>query len=220
MKTFVVIPAFNEAETIKDIILEAKEYASNIIVVDDASTDDTFKIAKSAGAAVLRHIINRGQGAALRTGTKFALRNGADIIVHMDSDGQHQAKDILPIIEPLAREEVDIVLGSRFLSNTSQIPWSKRAIIIPLARIINWLISGLWLTDAHNGWRAMTRKAASLINIQQDRMAHNTDIPVQIAKHNLKYKEVAVEIIYKKYGQGLSGGMEILLDLIKSKIVK
>ena len=220
MRVFVVIPAYNEEETIKDTIRDVQKYISDIIVVDDGSEDQTYKSAKSLGAIALKHLVNRGQGAALRTGTNYALRQGADMIVHLDADGQHQAKDILPMIEPIKRGEVDVTLGSRFLSNTCQIPWSKRNIIIPVARVVNWLLTGLWLTDAHNGWRAISCRAARLINIEQDRMAHNTDIPAQIVKHGLKYKEVAVEIVYKEYGQGLLGGVKILLDLLKSKILK
>lgn len=220
MKIFIVIPAFNEEKTIRNVIRDVQKYISDIIVVDDGSTDRTAEFAKSAGARVLKHLINRGQGAALRSGTNYALKRGADIIVHMDADGQHQARDILAITEPLVEDRTDVALGSRFLGNTCQMPWTKKNIIIPLARIINWLLTGLWLTDAHNGWRALSAKAARKIQISQDGMAHNTDIPVQIVENNLKYKEVAVEVIYKEYGQGFSGGLKILLDLLKSKILK
>ena len=220
MRIFVIIPAYNEADTIQEVVLEVQKYIPDIIVVDDGSSDQTFEVAETTGVIVLKHLINRGQGAALRTGTKYALKMGADIVVHLDADGQHRAKDILAMTEPVIRDEVDITLGSRFLSNSSKIPWSKKNIIIPMARVINWLVAGLWLTDAHNGWRAMSKRAAKLIEIEQDHMAHNTDIIAQIVKHDLRYKEVAVEIIYREYGQGFRGGVKILLDILKNKSLK
>lgn len=219
-KLFVVLPAYNEEARIAKVIAEVKQYGAHIVVVDDASSDRTVAVVERQGVEVLSHVVNRGQGAALQTGDEFALMHGADIIVHFDADGQHQAKDIPRVIQPVQEEVVDVVLGSRFLLKTaSQIPWTKRFLILPLARWVNFLFTGLPLTDGHNGWRALSRAAAQKIIITQDRMAHNTEIPMLIKKHHLSYKEVPVEIIYHEYGQGFWDGVKILLDLLKRKFL-
>lgn len=219
-KMFVVIPAYNEQTKIAKVVSEVKQYSAHVVVVDDASSDNTASLAKQQGATVLSHVINRGQGAALQTGNEFALLHGAEIIVHFDADGQHQAKDITKVVQPIQEEGVDIVLGSRFLLKTSnQIPWTKRFFILPIARWVNFFFTGLPLTDGHNGWRALSRAAAQKIVITQDRMAHNTEIPMLIKKHRFSYKEVPVEVVYHEYGQGFFDGIKILFDLLKQKLL-
>lgn len=224
MNIFVIIPAYNEEDNIVQAIKDVGQYAGGgkIIVVDDGSEDRTKSLAKEAGVFVLRHFINRGQGAALKTGTDFALAKGADIIVHFDADGQHQAKDIVKMIEPIEKGEADIVLGSRFLTKEakSKIPWMKRVIILPLARFFTYYTTGLRLTDVHNGWRALSKEGAEAIQLTQDRMAHNSEIYAEIKRLNLKHKEVAVDIAYKEYGQGFFDGLLIIKDLIKGRVLK
>ena len=156
-------------------------------------------------------------GAALQTGNEFATAMGADVIVHFDADGQMQVKDIQAMIQPLVRQEADISLGSRFLGMSSNMPWLKQYFIQPPAKVINWFFTGLWLSDVHNGFRALTADLAKKIHITQDGMAHNTEITSFIKKYKLKYKEVPVKIIYKDFGQGVSGGFKILRDLIVRK---
>ncbi len=221
MKVFTVIPAYYEEESIGHVVDQVLEYTPHVVVVNDASQDNTSHIAKEHGAVVLEHLVNRGQGAALQTGNDYALANGADIIVHFDADGQHQAKDMSKFTKPIEDGEVDVVLGSRFLYGAmSNMPVSKRMFILPVARWVNFGLTGLMLTDGHNGWRALSAHAASLINITQDRMAHNTEIPFLIGKHQLRYKEVPVDIIYKEYGQGIWDGAKIIADLLKDRFVK
>ena len=115
MKTYVVIPAYNEEQKIGEIIKDVQKMCSSVIVVDDGSADATYEVARREGAIVLRHLVNRGQGAALQTGITYALRNGADSIVTFDADGQHDTDDIERLIEPILQREADVVLGSRFL---------------------------------------------------------------------------------------------------------
>ena len=185
MKMFVVIPAYQEEEAIARVIADVLQYTRDIVVVNDASSDNTATIARKSGAVVLEHVVNRGQGAALQTGTDYALRNGADIIVHFDSDGQHQAKDIPAMIQPLLDGEADIVLGSRFLSGRSaskaSLPRSKRLVILPMARRVNYFYRS-YVKRWSYGWRAMNRSAAVKLKITQDRMAHNTEIPYLISR--------------------------------------
>lgn len=216
MRIFIVIPAYNESSVIAKTIADIKKYWENIIVIDDGSSDATGCKAEGAGAIVLRHIINRGQGAALRTGINYALSLDADIIVTFDADGQFDAAEIEKIVQPVAFGECDAVLGSRFLTH-NKIPFIKK-IILTLAIFFTRAITGLNLTDTHNGFRAFSRSAAEKIKIRQDRMAHSSEIIHEIARLNLKYKEIPVTVKYIDYsrrkGQKLSGAWKILFDLI------
>jgi len=199
MGIFIVIPAYNERKTIGKVIgaLGAKGY-SNIVVVDDGSKDKTCEISKSKGVFVLQHLINRGQGAALKTGIDFALSKGAEIIVTFDADGQHSVEDIKNLILPIQRGEVDVVLGSRFLNKDLDVPFNRK-ILLKGSVLIQNLFYGIKLTDAHNGLRALSRFAAEKINIESDRMAHASEIIGEIKKRKLTFKEIPVEIIYSVY---------------------
>jgi len=213
---FVVVPAYNEEKKIGRVIRGLFEQGyKNIVVVDDGSTDRTAEIARQAGAVVLRHEVNRGQGAALQTGNEHALRAGAEIVVHFDADGQFNPADIRPAIEKL--KDFDVVLGSRFLDSRSRIPWFKRHIVLPVSRWINFVFTRLKLTDVHNGFRALSRKALEKLHISHDGMAHNSEIISQIREHGLTFVEQPVEVTYYEYGQGIGGGVKILWDLIVSK---
>lgn len=218
---FVIIPAHNEERNIAEVIrnLVAEHFEAKIVVVDDGSEDSTAEMAQKAGATVLRHLINRGQGAALATGTEYALAQGASTIVHFDADGQFEARDVAALVEPIKSGRVEVVLGSRFLSRANHIPFSKKYLILPLARVVNFLFTGLWLSDAHNGLRALSRRAAESIKIEQDRMAHNSEIIAQVKKNNLSFVEMPVMVKYHRYGQGLAGGFKIIKDLIFQKII-
>jgi len=216
MKIFIVIPAYNEEKVISQTISDIKKYYPNVIAVDDGSSDNTFDEAKLAGAIVLRHIINRGQGAALRTGINYALREGADVIVTFDADGQFEASDIEKMCRPIANGESEVVLGTRFAGG-NRVP-IKKSLLLKAATILTEIITGLELTDVHNGFRALSRKAAQNIIIRQDRMAHASDIVHEIARLKLKFKEVPVTVKYTDYskrkGQKISGSLKILFDMI------
>jgi glycosyltransferase involved in cell wall biosynthesis len=221
MNLFIVIPAYNEVQHIGSVLSDLETHNFNqVIVVDDGSEDNTASEVKKTNAVLLTHSLNRGMGAALETGNAYALLQGADIIVHFDADGQMQASDILTLIEPILKNEVDITLGSRFLSKNNAMPWSKKYIIHPISKIINFIFTRMWLSDAHNGFRAMSSNAAQLIHISQDRMAHNTEIVEKIHKYKLRYREIPVNIKYFEYGQSLTGGFKILKDLILGKLIR
>lgn len=218
--TFVVVPAYNEAKNIQNTLDDLLKYGYKIVVVDDGSQDETVALALAKNVSVVCQQINRGQGAALQTGTEFALQSGAKIIVHFDADGQFLAEEILGVIQPLITNEVDIILGSRFLQKNIQMPWLKRKIIHPASRLINYFLTGLKLSDAHCGLRAMNKLAAEKIIILQDGMSHNTEIVAQIKKNNLRFKELPVSVIYKEFGQGIGGGFKILWELLIQKVIK
>lgn len=216
-RTWVVVPALNEAGVIRDSILGLKTVFPNVVVVDDGSDDATGKEALAAGAIVLRHPLNLGQGATIQTGIDFALGRGAAYIATFDADGQHDAKDLKRLVEVLARENVDIVLGSRFLGRTEGMTRTRSA-VIRMGVLITNLTTGVRLTDAHNGMRAMTAATARRVHIRQDRMAHASELISQIGKLQLTVKEVPVTIRYSAYsrakGQKMSNSFRILLDLV------
>ncbi|OIO46859.1 MAG: hypothetical protein AUJ28_01670 [Parcubacteria group bacterium CG1_02_37_51] len=217
-KIYIVIPAWNEAQNIAAVLANLAQYDYQVVVVNDGSVDETAQeVKKFANVYLLSHLINRGMGAALQTGNEFALQQGAEVIVHFDADGQMQAKDIESMILPIFSGEVDITMGSRHMGMKSNLPWLKRYIIQPPAKVINFLFTGMNLTDVHNGFRALNRKAAATIEIKQDGMAHATEILQHVSKYDLRYQEIPVEIIYTDFGQGIMGGFKILRDLIIKK---
>jgi glycosyltransferase involved in cell wall biosynthesis len=223
-KIFVVIPAYNEERSIVGVIRDLRSHTyNNIVIVDDCSKDRTFETAKKTGITVLRHLINRGQGAALKTGIDFSLEHGADIIVTFDADGQHLASDILSLVKPVQEGKVDVTLGSRFLGGKSNVPFAKK-ILLQGGVIFTCLFSGIKLTDTHNGLRALSRKAAQKIKITQDRMEHASEIIDQIHKKRIRFKEVPVNIKYtqysKKKGQSMVNSLKIIFNLIIRKFAR
>jgi len=222
-KIFVIIPAFNEGkEIIKVIKGLKKEGYSNIVIVDDNSKDNTYNKVKKEKVHLLKHNINRGQGAALKTGIDYSLHNHADIIVTFDADGQHNPKEIKKLVDPIIKGKVDVVLGSRFLGK-SKVPFMKK-ITLKGGVLFTWLFSGIKLTDTHNGFRALSKRAAEQIEIKQDRMEHASEIIDEIAKKNIKYKEVPVTIVYTDYsqskGQSVLNSINIAAKLILRKLTR
>lgn len=218
-----VIPAYNEQGRVGTAIKDAARFVDRVVVVDDHSTDNTFSEAKDAGAIVLHHVINRGQGAALQTGTDYALNIlDAEIIVHFDADGQMFAEEIPMMLQPIINREADIVLGSRFLNKKANIPL-LRWLILKGGIIFTRLVSGIKVTDTHNGFRVLSRKAASEIKITLDRMAHASEILDLIKERELRYVEKSVTIKYSKEtllkGQSSLGAIAIVKDIIKSKFL-
>lgn len=217
----VVIAAYNEAPVIASVVADVRRASYPAMVVDDGSTDATGEIAARAGAFVVTHPVNLGQGAALQTGLDFALAQGADVIVTFDADGQHRPADIAPLIAALAANKADYALGSRFLGGAVNLP-RKRRVMLAAATWFTRLTTGLDLTDTHNGLRAMTRRGASRIRLKQNRMAHASEILHQIAQSGLAYVEVPVTIEYSAYslgkGQTLSESLAILIDLFARRM--
>ncbi len=214
-----IVPAYNESSMIRGVVKSLLPHVDKVVVVDDASTDDTAMHARAVGAMVLTHPINLGQGAALETGQSYARMIHADSVLHFDGDGQFDTADIVQA-KKILEEGVDVVLGSRFLGVSSHIPWFKRKIILPIARLVNYLFTGIKLTDAHNGFRMLGRRGLEHIKITHNRMSHATEILSLLKKNNLIYKEIPVRVTYHEYGQKVSGGLTIIKDLIIGKIIK
>ncbi|PIP33403.1 glycosyltransferase family 2 protein [Candidatus Falkowbacteria bacterium CG_4_10_14_0_2_um_filter_48_10] len=217
-KISAVIPAWCEAESLGRVVAAVRKYVQEVIVVDDGSGDQTAAVARAAGAVVIRHLVNRGQGAALETGRRLALRRGADVIVHFDADDQFCAAEIPSVCLPIMAGEADIVFGSRFLGKPANIPWMKKMLLIPLAHLVNLLLFGRTLSDPQCGFRALSRRTAQAIVISQDGMAHCSEIIGLAFGGRWRIKEVAVTVHYHHYGQKFSGGVKIFSDLIKARL--
>jgi glycosyltransferase involved in cell wall biosynthesis len=219
--TWVVVPSYNEGAVIAATICNLLPVCPNVVVVDDGSTDDTAERSAAAGATVVRHPVNLGQGAALMTGVRYALDQGASFVVTFDADGQHRADDIIRMLAAALQSGAEVVLGSRFLESSSDIP-PARAILLRLATLYTRLSTGLPLTDAHNGLRLLTRAAAQRLRIRQNRMAHASEILDWIASSRATVTEVPVRVAYTAYsiakGQTAWSSLGILWDLWSLKL--
>lgn len=201
-KIYIVIPVFNESKVINSVIDEIQKAGyDDIIIIDDGSSDDVYEKAKEVnGVIVLRHKINRGKGAATKTGIEAAKLLGADIIVTMDGDGQHDPEDIKKLIQPILDGRCEVVLGTR-LKNPEGMPWYK-IIQNHIGNAITWYLFGLWVTDSQSGFRAYSRLAAEKINTRADRYEYDSEVIREIYIYKLKYKEVSIKVRYTEYSMG------------------
>jgi len=213
-ETWVVIAAFNESRVIGDVVGEVARAGWSVVVVDDGSRDETAVAASVPGVVVLRHPINCGQGAALQTGIDYAVRRGAKAIVTFDADGQHHAPDIEALVAAL--EDADVALGSRFLGKEIEGASSRRVALLRTATLVSNGLSGMALTDAHCGFRAMRVTATPKLRITQDRMAHASELLRKIRTSGLRVVEVPVTVRYTEHsmskGQGGFQAVRILFD--------
>lgn len=217
----IIVPAYNEAAVVLPLLRSLINAGYQVVFVDDGSTDQTQSLVSSLTIHYLRHKINLGQGAALQSGMQYAAQLKAEYFVHFDADGQHELTEIPLLIEPLTTDDADIVLGSRFLGTDTKVPFAKR-ILLKSAILVNAVFTGMWLSDAHNGFRAMNKHALTQIQLHESGMAHATEILSEIKRNQLRYKEVPVKISYSSYarkkGQSMWNAFNILSDLIIRKI--
>jgi glycosyltransferase involved in cell wall biosynthesis len=220
---FIVVPAYNEASVVHGVVRDLRSEYPNVVVVDDGSYDATGDEAHRAGATVLRHMINRGQGAALQTGIDYAVQRGAAIVVTFDADGQHRVEDVDRLIEALEKSGADIAVGSRFLDQRSNVP-ALRRLTLRVAAMFMRITSGVALTDAHNGLRALRRAAAEKIHLTIDGMAHASEIVDQIYRLGLRVTEVPVVIHYSEYslrkGQSGMAAFRIAFDYLMKRLFR
>ncbi len=215
---WIVIPLYNEEQVIGGVVTELLEQFAHVVCVDDGSRDGSAAAAAAAGARVVRHPHNLGQGAALQTGIEFARSQpGCEYIVTFDADGQHRIDDAQAMLARARGENLAIVFGSRFLDDRTQ-PGFLKTVVLKTAVAITNLSTGLKLTDAHNGLRVLRRDAAQSLALKQDRMAHATEIVVQLGRSGLPWAEHPVHVIYTEYskakGQSLLNSVNILVDLV------
>lgn len=220
--TALIVPAYNEGSVIATTLSHALQQFEYVVCIDDGSRDNTSDEARQAGAIVLRHVVNLGQGAALQTGIEYALRLPVDYFVSFDADGQHRVEDVLMMRETIKRDGVDIVLGSRFLGSANHIPAAKR-LLLRGAVVFSNLTSGLKLTDAHNGLRLFNRHVAETINLQESGYQHASEFTEKIHRNHYTYREVSVTINYTSYsvakGQSALNAVNIVADTLTSKVL-
>nr|WP_244963488.1 glycosyltransferase family 2 protein [Actinomyces trachealis] len=217
---WLVVPLYNEAQVVRGVIEAARLCFPNVVAVDDGSHDNSAAEAQAAGAVVVRHPINLGQGAALQTGFCYLLeRTNARYAITFDSDGQHSVADAARMVETARAEDLAIILGSRFLDGSTQVGLAKR-LVLHTAAAVSSRTTGMLLTDAHNGLRLIRRDALAKIDLQQNRMAHASEITKQLGATGLPWRELPVHIEYTDYskakGQSLWNSVNILVDLIFS----
>ena len=217
-ESWVVIPLYNEATVIGDVIAGLLPSFPNVVCVDDGSSDGSAAIAEAAGARVVRHPVNLGQGAALQTGIEYALEHpSARYLVTFDADGQHRVDDAVGMVRRAREADLSIVFGSRFLDDRTNPGLIKRVILKTAVWVTN-KSTGLRLTDAHNGLRVIRRDAAERVHLKQDRMAHATEIVLQLGNTGLAWQEYPVELLYTDYskakGQSVLNSINILVDLV------
>ncbi len=220
---WVVVPAYNEARVVTAVVASLRSAGYSVVVVDDGSSDDTSDLARSAGAIVLRHCQNLGQGGALWTGITFCVQLGAQLICTFDADGQHRVEDIERMWRCMITQNVDVVLGSRFLGSSPGISFSRK-LLLRLAVLVTRLRSGLPVTDTHNGLRLMRWEAACRLNLRQLGMAHASEIIERIAELDLRWSEAPVIVRYTEYsvgkGQPSVNSIKILFDLLVDRIAR
>lgn len=216
MKTFIVIPAYNEGKTIGEIVRRCKKYGE-VIVVDDGSKDDTSRKSKTAGATVIEHKINKGYGRTLYDGIKFAIRKKADYIITIDADGQHDPEDIPKFIERL-ESGCDVIVGSRFLGGRQ---WGslKRMTALKLLALQVRVFSGLKLTDVQSGFRGYNSKVFEKIELTDFGMGLSVELPIKARKKGFSFSEVQIVIKRPKHLKGffnvLKQGIEVGIAIIK-----
>ena len=216
--SWLVVPLYNEATVIGQVIEDAKGTFTNIVCVDDGSSDGSAAIARQHGARVIEHPFNLGQGAALQTGMEFVRRQtNARYIVTFDADGQHSVADAAAMVDRARADDLAIIFGSRFLDDATQVGWSKK-LVLKTAAAVTKQQTGLDLTDAHNGLRLLRRDALQQVVLRQDGMAHASEIVSQLACTGLPWAEMPVHIAYTDYskakGQSLLNSVNILVDLV------
>lgn len=214
----VVVPLYNEEQVIGDVVTDLHRRFPTVVCIDDGSTDGSIEVARRAGALVLEHAVNLGQGAALQTGMSYAWRHtDARYVVTFDADGQHQVDDAADMIDRAREENLAIVFGSRFLDDRTDPGFMKKLVLAAAVRVTN-ATTGLRLTDAHNGLRVIRRDAGEQIELTQDRMAHASEIVADLGKTGLPWAEHPVHVLYTDYsrakGQSVLNGVNILVDLI------
>jgi len=203
-------------------VIDVLEKGYSVVVVDDCSNDGSKKQLAGLPIYYLRHRVNMGQGASLQTGIDLAKKKGAKYFVTFDADGQHDSNDITGMVELIEKEKSDFVFGSRFLPGSKTNASASRTFVLNTARYINYVVSGIMLSDAYNGLRLFDRKTAESIRLTENKMAHATQFQVLVAKHKLHYSEYANSIYYNEYtsGKGLRNrdGIKIFFEILLYKI--
>jgi glycosyltransferase involved in cell wall biosynthesis len=218
LKILIAIPAYNEERYIGNVVRKAKIYATEVIVIDDASKDNTSQIAKEAGAFVIKHEINKRYGGAIKSCFQVAKDKDADILVILDGDGQHDPKDIPNLLKPILDGQADIVIGSRFLNKSNDIPLYRKFGINVITFLFNFC-SKTKVTDSQSGFRSYNRNALSLLgSLEEDCMGVSVEIIIKARKKRLIIKEVPINVKYYEDSSTLNPvihGVSVALTVLK-----
>jgi len=221
---WIVIPAFNEAAVIGEVVADVRSVFDHVVCVDDGSTDGTGEIARRAGAHLVHHPINLGQGAAIQTGVEYARKQpGAQVFATFDADGQHRVKDLAAMIDRLCQGDVDVVIGTRFGGQSGNRPPFLKRIVLQTATRLSRRGRRLGLTDTNNGLRVFNKKVADGLDITMSGMSHANEFVMLIAENHWRVVEQPVEVLYTEYskskGQPLLNGVNIVFDgLLRGRI--
>ncbi len=222
MTTFVVVPAYNEEQTIGEVVHSLRPYADHVLVVDDGSTDRSGVIASEAGAQVITHVMNRGLGAALGTGISEAFRRGADAVVTFDADGQHRAEDVPRMVAPIEDGDADVVIGCR-TDDRARMP-TKRRFANWCGNALTFALFGIWVKDSQSGLRAFSRYAGDRMELKCDRMEVSSEIVKEIRRNGFMLEEIPIVPIYTEYslskGQSFAVGLKTAGKLLIRRIMQ
>lgn len=215
MRVVALIPAYNEAATIAEVIACTKPFVDVVLVIDDGSSDETAKIAKESAAQVVSHAMNRGLGAAIGTGMEAAKRLHADVAITLDADGQHDPSEIPHFVDAI-KEGAEMVVGSRMLTRTGM-PWYRQVANL-LGNIVTFILFGMWVTDSQSGFRAFSRRALEQIEVRTNRMEVSSELIAQAKQKRLRFAEIPIRAIYTTYslskGQSFFVGLKTLGKLV------
>lgn len=219
---WVVVPMYDEAATIGDVVHDLREVFTQVLCVDDGSHDNSAAIAHAAGAMVVSHAVNLGQGAALQTGFDFVrLHTTAEYCVTFDGDGQHRVSDAVAMVKVLKENGSDVALASRFLGETVGMPRLRR-LVLRAGLLFTRLTTRLELSDTHNGLRVLNRRALEVLRLRQTRMAYASELLTILSKSGLSYVEVPTSVVYTAYsrakGQDNINALNILFDLAAERL--
>lgn len=214
---WIVIPAFNEAAVIGEVIADVRTVFDHVVCVDDGSTDGTGEIALRAGAHLVRHPVNLGQGAAIQTGVEYARKQpGARLFATFDADGQHRVKDLAAMVDRLGAGDVDVVIGTRFGGREGSRPPLLKRVVLQTAARLSRRGRRLGLTDTNNGLRVFNKKVADGLDITMNGMSHANEFVMLIDENHWRVAEQPVEVLYTDYskskGQPLLNGVNIIFD--------
>jgi len=226
-RVLVAIPCFNEQNFIGDVVTRARKYVDKVIVIDDGSTDDTGRVARAAGAEVIRHEARKGAGAATKSGFEAARRSNADIVVTLDGDGQHNPDDIPKLLAPILNSEADLVIGSRFLQPTQGTPQTTN---VPHYRkfginVITWLCnlgSKVKVSDSQSCFRAHSRRLIDAINITENGFGFSVEVLIKARKKGFVIKEVPISCLYHSQGSTLNPvvhGIGVAITVVKLRLL-
>lgn len=216
MKVIAVIPAFNEGTRVANVVRDAKRYVNTVIVVDDGSSDQTADIAEKAGALVLRHVENCGAGAATMTGIRAARRLGAESLITIDADEQHDPADIPELLRPIAEKKADIVFANRF-GQRNRIPVIRR-FFNSIGNFITFFATGKWVHDSQCGYKALGPQAINDIDIRMSGYEFCSEIVRESAHRHWRIAQVPVKVVYSEYtlakGQSYAGGVRTAFKIL------